>query len=231
MRLRAEEPDLGPWQKLSASTVVAALLCFRPPDRPVVVAIDGRGGSGKSTVAASLATAATDAGERAAVVATDDVAWAAQAFFDWDELLVERVLTPARRGGAVCLRPSTRPASGGFIPGTIEVPVDTTMLLIEGVGAARRTLAPLLDHAVWVQSDLDIAFERGITRDCALWKRTREEAETQWHAFLTEEIPHLETDRPWERADLVIAGNTAEPAPGRGDLRVAAQSRVLDGGI
>jgi hypothetical protein len=46
---------------------------------------------------------------------------------------------------------------------------------------------------------------------------------------MTEEIPHLATDRPWERANLVIAGNTAERAPDRGDLLVAAQSRALDG--
>lgn len=126
------------------------------------------------------------------------------------------------------MRPSTRPASG-FVPGAIEVPAGTTVLLVDGVGSTRRALAPLLDHAVWVQSDLDAAFEHGMTRDCALWNRTREEAETQWHAFMTEEIPHLATDRPWERANMVIAGNTPEPAPDRRDLLVAAQSRALDG--
>lgn len=195
----------------------------------MVVAIDGRSGAGKTTVAGLLATCASDAGERVAVVATDDVAWAAQALLDWDSFLIERVLTPARRREEVCLRPSTRP-SDRFVPGAIEVPAGTTVVLVEGVGSARRALAPLLDRAVWVQSDLDVAFERGLTRDCVLWNRTRDDAEAHWDAYLAEEIPHLSIDRPWERANLVIAGNTAEAVPDRGALLVAAQSRDLDGG-
>ena len=65
-----------------------------------VLAIDGHGASGKTTLARRLA-AGHDA---ACVVATDDLAWH-HSFFDWAPLLVDAVLLPYRAGHPVSYRP------------------------------------------------------------------------------------------------------------------------------
>jgi len=142
MRLRTDEPSFGPWQAVSASDVVAALQRHRSIDRPLVVAVDGRGGSGKTTTADILRTAANEAGERAVLLSTDDIAWS-QARFDWDYLLADHVLSPARAATAVCWRPPAWISGGREC--AIEVLEGTTMLFVEGTGAARRQLVPLLD--------------------------------------------------------------------------------------
>ncbi|WP_309572281.1 hypothetical protein [Deinococcus sp.] len=75
--------------------------------RPGVVAIDGRGASGKSTLAAALSRVVPGA----ALVHTDDVAWH-HVFFDWADLLCDGVLIPAHAGLDVQYRPPTWEARG-----------------------------------------------------------------------------------------------------------------------
>ena len=74
-------------------------------------------------------------------------------------------------------------------------------MIIEGVGAARRELTALLDAAVWVQSDFREAERRATLRnrgDATAMERTRD--------WMTEELPFLAADRPWERATIIVAG-------------------------
>lgn len=226
MKLHGEEPEFAPWRAVPAAVVVGALLRRRPSGRAMVVAVDGRSGGGKTTAAATLQAAASDVGERAVVLHTDDVAWW-QACFDWDRLLTEHVLHPVLSGDRVHWRPPAWVERGRA--GAIDVPEGTTLLVVEGVGAARRSLEELLDAAVWVQSDLEQAHRRGIERDCVLHGRTRAEAETTWNYWMIEELPHLANDRPWERADLVVAGTDTGTAYGEGDLVVSARSPMVLG--
>ena len=57
--------------------------------RGVVLAVDGRSSSGKTTLAARLQDAVTSS----AVVHTDDIAWW-HSRFGWADLLIEGVLVP-----------------------------------------------------------------------------------------------------------------------------------------
>jgi len=78
------------------------------------------------------------------------------------------------------------------------VPSGAPLLVVEGVGAGRRALEPLLDAVIWVQTDRILATRRGLERDggdVAFWD--------EWEA---RERPFLAADRPWERAVLVISG-------------------------
>jgi uridine kinase len=79
------------------------------------------------------------------------------------------------------------------------------IVVVEGVGASRRSLAPWLDAAVWVQSDEDEAYRRGIERDVRLG-RTRDEVVALWDEWMAEEVPFLAADRPWKRADIILCG-------------------------
>jgi hypothetical protein len=185
MDLPDGEPDCGPWRAVPIADLVPAL------GRPRVLAVDGRSGSGKTTLVERVV--ATVPG--AAVVHTDDVAWYHD-FFDWADLLADGVLGPWRSGAAAAYRPPTWDARGR--PGAITVPSEAPMLVVEGVGAGRRALAPYIDALVWVQTDRSVATVRGLARDggdVAFWD--------EWEA---RERPFLAADRPWERADLVVSG-------------------------
>lgn len=190
------EPSAAPWQARAIRDVGADLVTMAgtPPNRPRIAAVDGRSGSGKSTFAARLA--ATVPG--ATVIHTDDVAWW-ESFFGWDQLMADGILRPVRRAQAVRYRPPAWDRRNR--PGAIEVPAGSHLVIVEGVGASRRALAPLIDATVWVQSDLGAARHRGIQRDGA----TRE-AEEFWDEWDRAELPFLVEDRPWERADLVVCG-------------------------
>lgn len=201
----AGEPQAAPWSVRPLAVVVADLLALagQQGGRPPVVAVDGRSAGGKSTLTRRIA--ATVPGS--AVVHTDDVAWW-ESFFGWDALLAAGVLEPARAGRPVAFRPPAWDARGRG--GAIEVPPDASLLLVEGVGASRRSLALLLDAAVWVQSDATLARERGITRDLAE-RPDPVEAARFWDEWESAEAPFLAQDRPWERADLVVCGTPTLP--------------------
>ena len=168
--------------------------------RPRVVAVDGRGASGKSTLAKRLSAAVPES----VVVSTDDVAWH-HSFFGWAELLTLGVLEPARRGDEVSYRPPAWQDHGRA--GAIEVSAGRELLIVEGVGAGRRELTNLLDAVVWVQSDYEEAERRGIARDVAQGiNGDREQAVAFWHEWMAEELDFLAQQRPWERACAVVAG-------------------------
>ncbi|MFB9376298.1 hypothetical protein ACFFKU_13100 [Kineococcus gynurae] len=222
--LYAGEPEAGPFRVVPVADVLDRL-GTPPPGRPRVVAVDGRGGSGKSTVARRLAAAA-GATTTATVVSTDDVAWH-HSFFDWTDLLVEGVLRPARAGRAVAYRP---PAwSARWRGGSIGVPAGTRWVFLEGVGSGRRELADLVDAVLWVQSDARAAEHAGIERDVAAGDNgDRDEATRFWHEWQAEEIPFLAEQRPWERAILVLAG-VGLPTPPAGELLVAEPPTTTKG--
>lgn len=198
LTLYPEEPSAAPWRARPIAEVAAELVAVADGARPAVVGVDGRSAGGKSTVATRLAAVLPGA----VVVHTDDVAWY-ESFFGWDQLLIRHVLDPARDGRAVRWRPPAWETRGR--PGAIEVPAGVGVVLVEGVGATRRSMAPLLDAAVWVQSDLRLARERGLARDLAE-RPDRGAAEEFWDRWDAQEVRFLAEDRPWDRADLVLCG-------------------------
>lgn len=162
--------------------------------RPRIIAIDGRSASGKTTLAERLRTAVPGT----EVVHTDDIAWW-HSRFGWDDLMIEGVLEPLRRGQSVHYQPPAWRSRGR--DGYIDVSAEAPMVIIEGVGAARRELTHLLDAAVWVQSDLAETERRAIVRD-----GDHAAARENRDGWMAEEIPFLSADRPWERATIIVAG-------------------------
>lgn len=196
MITRPEEPLADPWTAHALAEVIDELVALlgTPGGRPAVLGVDGRSAGGKTTLAQRLAAALPGS----VVVHSDDVAWW-ESFFGWDHLMAAGVLEPVHRGEPVCFRPPAWDARGR--EGAIEVPVGTRLVIVEGVAVTRRSLAGLLDAAVWVQSDVAEARRRGLARD-ALTGGT----EAFWDEWDAEEIVVLAQDRPWERADLVLCG-------------------------
>jgi len=201
----SREPAFGPWVAMTPSELMARVTDVAALDEGAVgvLAVDGRSGSGKTTVAGQLASVV------GAVVHTDDIAWH-HSFFDWTELLIENVLRPVGRGEAVDYRPDAWRERDR--PGSIAVPAPLQWLIVEGVGAARRELAPYNDAVLWVQSDDAVARERGIARDGG-----DQAAIDFWDEWMAAEVPFLEDHRPWDRADLIVNGT---PPSGTGEATI-----------
>ena len=201
MKLGPGEPPAGPWRVTPISDVVHLVFDAdrNRQDRPWVLAVDGRSGSGKSSIA-NLFHRSVPA---CAVVHTDDVAWH-QSFFDWSDLLVEGILKPLRNGEAVSYRPPGWHKQGR--PGAIEVAAGLDLVVVEGVGASRTEVMPWIDSSLWVQSDLDEAERRGIARDGGT-----EDARNFWHEWIAQEFEFLKRQRPWERATVVVNGTPTQP--------------------
>jgi hypothetical protein len=190
--------------------VVAKLLSIEPGDhRPFVIAVDGRGASGKSTLAERIHRAVPKSG----VVHTDDIAWH-HSFFDWGDLLVDNVLRPVWNGESVDYRPPGWVSKGRS--GSVKVDAGLDLVIIEGVGASRAPLAPWLDCSVWIQSDFAEAERRGLIRDGGT-----DAVLAFWNEWMSHEVPFLQRDRPWERATLIVSGTPTLPHDPDDELVVA----------
>jgi hypothetical protein len=194
MKRPPEEPAFGPWTAVDVDALLASWQPTFPDDRPAVIAVDGRSAGGKSTLADVLWRAVPGA----AVVHTDDLAWH-HAFFDWADLARDGVLAPVHAGQAVHYRPPAWSARGR--EGAIVVPAGCPLVILEGVGAARRDLMPWIDVVVWVQSDVEKAKTRGLLRDGGT-----AEAAAFWDEWMAEEQPFVARERPWERAAVIVSG-------------------------
>jgi hypothetical protein len=211
MKLGPGEPPAGPWRVMPVRDLVRLVFDADRTHhgRPWVLAVDGRSASGKSTIANLLHRSVP----ASAVVHTDDVAWH-HSFFDWSDLLVEGILKPLRNGQAVSYRPPGWHKRGR--PGAIEVAAGHDLVVVEGVGASRTELVPWIDHALWVQSDLEEAERRGIARDGG-----NEEARNFWYEWAAQEFDFLQRQRPWERATVIVNGTPTQPHDRSTEIMVA----------
>ena len=155
-----------------------------------VVAIDGPGGAGKSTLAALVAQDLD-----AQVVCTDDFASWDQPL-EWWPRLIEQVLEPLSRN-----------ESGRFqrydwaarqLAEWHEVPV-APFVILEGVSSSRAAFGPYLAFRVWVSTSRQERLRRGLERD-------GREALPLWREWMAREDDYIAAERPEQRADLVVSG-------------------------
>lgn len=216
LRLAPEEPEAGPWRAELLANVADTLLRRHSygtgaHHRPVVLAVDGRSSSGKTTLVARLQAVVA----RSAVVHTDDIAWW-HSRFGWADLLIGGILAPARAGRPVSYRPPRWDERQR--PGAIEVPADCSLLIIEGVGAARRESAHLTDATIWVQADEQETEQRNLARVGQPGGPATVQLLRDWMA---EEVPFLAGQQPWEHADLIACGTPRITFDPETDLVVA----------
>jgi uridine kinase len=155
-----------------------------------IVAIDGPGGAGKSSLADRLASELD-----APVVRTDDFAsW--ENPVDWWPELVERALKPLAAGDPARYRPSSW---GGEEREPVEIePAD--IVILEGVTASRQAFRPYLAYSIWIETPPELRLKRGLERD-------GEQARSQWKDWMEAEDRYVERERPADRADCVLRGD------------------------
>lgn len=169
----------------------------RAVDGVFVIAIDGRGGSGKTTLASGLA-----GDVRAAVVRTDDFFRQPQShgvpqmqeYYDWQRLRAEALL-PLRGGRDASFRHYDW-GRGRTDAATRKVAASRVVLL-EGVFSSAPQLADLVDYTVLVATPDDERLRR-------VRARTAPEA---WDAtWLLAEDRYFSDVRPAVAFDLVVPG-------------------------
>ncbi|MFI7440055.1 uridine kinase [Nonomuraea indica] len=170
------------------------ILAAPPSCGPVrLVAVDGPAGSGKTTFAVRLA-AVLDC----QVVHSDDfpVPWE-EGPGPWFGALEEQVLRPLLRGlpGAFRRYDWTRGAYAELVP----VPV-APVLIVEGVGTARRSAASLTALAVWVEAPEALRLRRVTERDGP-------GLADRWRAWFEAERAWFAEDGTRDRADVVFDGS------------------------
>lgn len=215
LQLAPEEPEARPWHAELLTVVVEGLTRLgagrHPGDRSRVLAVDGRSSSGKTTLAARIQAAVAGS----AVVHTDDIAWW-HSRFGWADLLIDGILMPVHRGEPVTFRPPSWAEHGRG--GWIDVPASCPLLIVEGVGAGRREVTYLVDALIWVQSDEREAERRSLAR---VGQPGGSRTVRDLRGWMAEEEPFLADQRPWERADLIVAGTPQIPFDPLTELVVA----------
>lgn len=183
----------------------------RPPQavrQTHLVAVDGHGGSGKTTFAARLAAA----GERVDVVHTDDFAHPGETGgLDIDRLR-QQVLAPLQRDEAA--RYQRFDWNTQQLAEWIDVPAGG-LVVLEGVSSMRREFTVAWDLTVWVETPRELCLARGLERDGA-------DSRHLWNRWMVQEDEYVRRDQPHRRAGLVVAG-----APDEAGLDAATDFVVL----
>lgn len=160
-------------------------------DRTSLVAIDGWGGAGKTTLARWLA-------ERldATVVCSDDFSRPGAPQWDWDRF-GQQILTPLLDGRPARYQrydwDEDRLAEWHEVePGGI--------VIAEGVSISRRELGNPWDLRVWLDCPYEVRLARVVARDGVA-------QDGNWvEDWVAEEEAYVEDQRPHERADFIILG-------------------------
>jgi uridine kinase len=196
---------------------LSAQILALPADRPRTVAVTGMSCSGKTTLAAELATVVADAGRPVVPVAYDDFHHprerrhragrvSAEGYLDdaFDaESLRRLVLEPAAAGAGAVVPASYDLAEDRPVqPAPVPLPADG-VVLVEGSFLLVPALADGWDLAVMVVADPAQVLRRGLERDADLG--TPEQVrELYLRRYLAAEALHQERDDPWTRADVVV---------------------------
>lgn len=134
--------------------------------KPIIIAVEGFGGAGKSTFATNLKRALGDA----SVIEIDDFflkdvkSDATKSNFD-RKRLTKQVLAPARSGQPIVYQKLE------WDTNTLSKPLKVlavSYLIIEGVSSFHPDIANYMDYKIWVEASKEVARQRMIERDKAL---------------------------------------------------------------
>ncbi|VXC29036.1 Aminodeoxychorismate synthase [Arthrobacter sp. 9AX] len=169
---------------------------------PVIIAIDGRSGAGKTTLAVELA-ARLRAHHKVSLFHLEDI------YPGWNGLMagidryVATVLDPLSRGEAATW---TSWDWEKHYDGGSRVTLPADIVIVEGVGAAAAAARPLLSAVVWADSPDDIRRTRALDRDGGTY-------EPYWDQWAAQEDDWLNADDVPRHADLRVLNRADGSAP------------------
>ncbi len=181
-----EQPEVASVVRLARSRAPAA-------GRTRVIAVDGRSGAGKTSLATALQAALS-----APVVALEDL------YGGWDglergvDVLVSEVLMPIAHGRAARVPRYDWVAAGWSTPWRLEPPL---VLVVEGVGAGARRAAAYESLLIWTEAATSVRKKRALDRDGDTFA-------PHWDAWAAQEDAMLLREATPQRADVLIDGIT-----------------------
>ena len=191
----------------SLANIINCLKMLQHQKTHLLVAIDGLGGAGKSTLARLLKEQLKTLEWIVAVVKHDDFYLASHQRknqqakvigrdFEWERLR-DQVLTPIREGRSAHYQRYDWETDVLAEWRAISAP---DVVLVEGVYTMRRELAHLYDLKIWVECPRAIRLARGIARD-------GEKSRTIWEQdWMPKEDNYVKIHLPRENADLLMNG-------------------------
>ncbi len=170
---------------------VLAHAAHAPPSCGVVhvIGIDGRSGSGKTSLAREVAAAWP-----AALVSMDSIYPGWEGLAASTGMLVEHVLTPVARGRDALVPTWDWLASR---PGPLLPLPAPARLVVEGCGSTVGPAAALIGTRVWLDGHERVRRERALVRDGEVFA-------AHWDMWAEQEAQVFGADRTRERAHLVL---------------------------
>jgi uridine kinase len=168
---------------------------------PILIAIEGFGGSGKTTLAEKLKNSLHDA----YIINIDDFIIKAKLTEpSWDkgafdrERLEQQVLIPATTGKDIAYQKLI------WVTDTLSEPVavpKVAYLIVEGISSYHPNIAKYYDYKIWVDTPIELAKERGHARD-----GSNENAQ-HWDLWAENDLKYQQKYHPEEQADFVISND------------------------
>ncbi len=166
--------------------------------RPLIVAIDGRSGAGKTTLAVEVA-ARLRGHHNVSLFHLEDIYPGWNGLHQGLDTYRRDVLLPLSRGDD----PGWRPWDWNLdVEGAARTTAPTEIVLVEGVGAGHRQARPLIDVVVWLSAPEADRKERALDRDGDLFA-------PYWDQWAVQEADLLEGDDIPASADLLVQGHAA----------------------
>ncbi|MCP9000635.1 chorismate-binding protein [Pseudarthrobacter sp. RMG13] len=163
---------------------------------PVIIAIDGRSGAGKTTLAIELAAQLRNH-HKVALFHLEDIYPGWNGLTAGIERYVSTVLTPLSRA-----EPATWTSWDWerHYDGDTRVTLPAEIVIVEGVGAAAAVARPLLSAVIWADSPDDIRRKRALDRDGGTY-------EPFWDQWAEQEEAWLAADDVPQEADIRVLNN------------------------
>jgi len=171
--------------------IVGRLAGLKPRSAsPLVLAIDGPAGAGKTLLAREVANAV----DGAVVVAMDDLYAGWSGLEQGTKRLVELVLRPICSGRKARFNRWDWHAD---CEGESVTVASCDVLIVEGVGCATIAAGPMIDLLVWVDAAAEERRRRALERDGGVFA-------AHWDDWARQEASLFEREQTRERADAVV---------------------------
>ncbi len=185
---------------MSEPVDLRALIADKPPKTGKVrfIAVDGHGGSGKSTFARWLADRLG-----AELVTQDDFAsWDNP--FDWWPQVIEKIFVPITAGAKTLSYPRSQWWEHHKPEPVVDQPV-TDIMILEGVSSSRSEFRDYISLSIFIDTPIELCLKRGVERDKVTGK-SEEELTEMWEGWMKGEETYFNRDNPKENADIVVDG-------------------------
>jgi cysteinyl-tRNA synthetase/very-short-patch-repair endonuclease/uridine kinase len=173
-------------------------------DKPIIIAIDGRGGSGKSILSKKIAENLEDV----EVLECDD-------FFDFEKLDEKVFFWDKERFKTQILIPLTQGKEAIFesnnwidqkLVGKINKTVQSKkFIILDGLCTLQQDLIKYYDLNIWVEKELESSLHAAKTRDVNERNRAEQEFHELWDKWIPVQEKYINLVKPQEKADIIIS--------------------------